>query len=813
MKLQIIVLAMLIPSISHALKIEDTDFSSILEQSSPVNPIFGLSVYLQGQQFLLNLYEYGNADHPLIKTVRNLFFKNSVNEQLRPNDFEGNIAHGLTPFLIGWLLSIVTNPPASFKKTSYESLVKNCKKNSKLSIKDNSFNEFVNVLNETYKKRVSQNHPSREKNKIRDLSRKKLFELLDQAIEAHHLGNGEIYDQTLVPLLFNTYACAKSKNKKDMYSFAIDGFISHTNQPKLHSKNVIMDESTLQKFLCEKTSKKQVENIIEPYSGTLALCSKLPKTIIYPGTAYLLYQRPILEKISLQYITDFNETPDCTEAAILHLIASILFNNNSNKFDLKTLPQKLKQSTFIKKLCTFLTKNDLNDPLFRKKWFCLLSNRPCIHYEKDGFAVAARASNIFRLTNQLLGLNTTTWSTLGKELSSDDSTITISGPSDVYEPYASTITFKKTYKNKNYYYSTIIVDYDMHAGIGESKFELASSPLQNHNLYFSKKLLEIGLSPLLFSLIAPLTPQDVQQKIFLHKKENILPLCIALSKNIPRESFWGLSRIIKDNPKIKNLINLSNINPDPNNEIDQLTTDWLLQTKAYKDEKAWDGILNSPEIFIERALLTEKFEAIHYLINDILDSRCVKSSPLGIRVLRALWNNIITEYSTINPPENYKQFKIVIPKNAAYLTYRFNQQKMDNLFYDLIKKEGNIIPRAVKLLVLEDAIHTGTLIKKLINYDLKKGETDNIFYDWNPHTLYLLLITAIQDPNEKNREACLQILLSDPQYLEATIRKGKNIVDLIKNDPFGRKARNQIEKDRAKSIRKELVANYKNYQR
>ncbi len=811
----------LLPIDSNALKIEDTNFGQILAPGANIlHPIFGLALYLRGQKILINLYQHGNPEHPLIKVIHTLFHHDMPNELLRPSASDANVTYGFGPYEVGWLLALLIFKPELFSTPGLYAN-KSMKRNVDISLEkvklDVKLATFMKHLNIAHKNRVALENPSRKKNAIRGTKIAKLLDFSQNAIKALKLGTGDAYSADFVPLLFNAFACAKSKNKRDLFNFVINGFIKHalqaTNLKLLdayltpYGKEVVINKKTQESFLKEKSSLANIKKAITPYYTTLIPNEKLPHSLIFPGTAYLTNLIPMPEKIVQLYITKYDKAPDCTEAAILHLVSSILFDNRKGIFSLEMLSPNLRNRGQVKTVFEYLTRKQPNDQDFRTTWFEFVSQRDNIDYKKDGYSIAARTKNIFNLLTQIFEIEATSWEELGTELSSEKATISFSGPSLGSNYTSGLILFKKIYPGGSVFSSTVSVNHDNHAGILDSKFEQANDNDQSMAIAFTNSLALIGLPQEISAALAPLSAEEFSIKTLPKKIKNAKQLFFVLSRDLRQESFFELMRLIDKNKEIKDLIDTQYLEPDDHIHISLQTTDWLLKSGQYKNSKYWVAITHKPRTFISQALFQNNYAAINFMLNKILTTIEITSPIKRNDILKEVWTAIVDLHKDI-----YEIFPLCKPKGEknkiAPIGYRYNGKEVNAIIQKLFKLDPIFTPCSIKHIIAKDISANTSLTRKFIHYDNSMIEKNGNFTFLNPHMLYLLIRNAITDPDRENREASLSLLMEDPAYLTKKIYRTYDLVTLTKQK--GNILclwKSSKEHARTKDIRKKLIKN------
>lgn len=801
---------LLLPSASCALKIEDADFGNILTSSASIlHPIFGLALYVRGQKMLINLYEHGNPEHPLIKIIRTLFHHDTDNEILRPSGAEASVAYGFGPYEVGWLLALIVCRPELF---SDPNLYKPETNGKKIKI-DKELDLFIRAVDQTHKKRVLTEHPNRKKGDLRGTSVKKILDFSSNTIKALQLSTTQLYDPEFVPLILNAFVCAKSRNKKDIYDFVVNGFIQHSGEQEKktdyltpHGLKIIGEKRQKEEFLNKKNPLNNIQKIVEAYFATLTIDTKLPASLLIPGTTYLFSLKPQITPICPQHITKYNNAPDCAEAALLHLVTDILFNHQSRHFDMTTLPQKLQNKQPLMFAFDLVNGGNLNDIELRTTWFEFLSKRPKVAYKQTtSHSVSARAKNIFILLNQIFSVNTTSWRDLGRALSSPQAHIVFKGPDlNSEEPLESVICFHKRYEDDSTFNSIIGISFDSHAAIGRSEFKQKAKKSQQKNALFADRLVPLGLPPAVYAAIVPLNKYEWSKKVFPKKFLDAKKLFLTLSKDLKDKSFFEFTQLTSCHPEIKTLINPTKITPGSTIRLKERNTWWLLTSKSYTNPLYWEAIVNSPKSFINQAFFYENYDAIDYVLDIVLHAMTEPGSPDEMQLLRTVWYALMSQYKNRRP-------KMDLPKAA--ITYRNRPDRLEKILKKLIRLEPTILPHNIKNIIIQDIQTYGPLAQKLVQYDNDKSSNGTIFTYLKPHLLYTVFEHAVSDPSETIRKACLNFLLKDPRYLEATVYQQHTIPSLSEQENSGIVMVHTLSDiKRAGTVRNTLIKNYKKEQ-
>lgn len=812
------VLLALSGSTSKSIKIANTDFSAILAPDANIlHPIFGLALYTRGQKMLVNLYQHGNPDHPLIKIIHTLFHHDTEDERLRPSATEANVAYGFGPYEIGWLLALIVCKPELFLDANLYNTNKKHDNKSRLDNKlNNELNNFIHTVDLTHKNRVAIEHPNRKKSDLRGTSVKKLLDFSLNAVKALEYSAYHVYDPEFVLLLFNMFAVANAKNKSDLFDFVVNGFANHATAQNKQNKNItyltpygkeLITKTALKKDFLEKTTSLQnIKKIVDVYFATMHVDGdKLPQTLLFPGTAYLLSLTDQLAPVSMLHIAKYDNAPDCTEAAILHLVTHILFNHQVGLFNETDLPKKIRTKTTVLQALKLISKNDPNNNAMRTVWFEFLANRQGVGYKQPGCSVSARAKNVFNLLKELFCVNADSWETLGQSLSSPQIRICFTGPDLKNEPKNSHITFKKIYLDGSAHETIIRINRDVHAAILDSKFIATKEKKVEENNVFTRQLLPIGLPPALYGVFVSFGNNRWRTHTIPKKNSDPKQLFLTLSKNIEKSSFFELMQLAHTHPKIKELIKLCTVIPQATVSFNKPNAAWLISSNEYKKPMYWNTITNNSKIFLEEAFFQGNYPAINYLLDTILPAITSPGSTVRKNVLKDVWGELLNEYRYA--PYKYEPIAMLAPMP---MTYRHNPEAIKKILYKLITAEPSVLPYQTKTVIAQNIRAYGRLAQIFIDYDNNLSLIGRIHSYLKPHMLYIILENAIADANKKNRQDSLDFLLGDHRYVEERIFRNLNLTAACAKRRDGFILPRPVKEiKRTKKIKKLLVSNYK----
>ncbi|MCL5437054.1 MAG: hypothetical protein M1549_04220 [Candidatus Dependentiae bacterium] len=807
-----------------AVKIEETDFSPLLgPKATCINPLFGMVLLTCGHQILLNLYQYGNPDHPLIKTIASLFHQNIADEQLQATASEANVAYGFEPYEMGWLLALIVSRPELFQNlTGYKPA------GGKKIVLEQKLDAFFRALDATHKKRVARENPSRKSSDLRGTSLKKLVLFAHHAVQAMSDQSADTtYGPDLVPIIFSAFACAKSKDKNDLFDFVMRGFIGHmleNDKVKLadvyltnYGKLALTKTKQKTEFLKTKTDNDALKKLILPHCGTIELDSTLPTSLLIPGIIYLAGLYPIPSRIDTLRIIAHNSCPDCTEAVILHLASAILFDHLHGKYRYSLLPSGIRgrsEILFTKKLLSAATPND---PKLRTAWFEFLAKRDNVTYKENSYGVRASIHNIFELIGQIFGIPKVlpdAWGMLGACLSTKNATISISAPPLQAQAPSGIIHLVKTYGDGSSYSTAVHIQHHSHAAILGSNFTQVANKNQHKHLLLLDQIAAIGLPAVVYASLQRLSDEEFAKRTLCAAKKakpaEARKLHTILSRDLTKMSFVAITKLASRSNAVRKLLRLNTLLPEPNLELSPLAADWLLTTQAYKKNVFWCGVLNSAALFVRRALYNKNYDAIHFLLDTILDERRNNTQIDGTaeNALLATWNELLNlmEGHTVTPPR-YKRGGRTLPH--ASVTYRYDPEAIAPLFKKLVLKNSLVASKYTERRLIKNIVHYQKFIRQLIEYENGKLASGSQFTLWAPHTLYLLLQEAINGSDPQHRKICRQLLREDPSYLTKKIYHNQTPLTLTGETTGGTPVwKTEGGKKRMVQLHKTFIADY-----
>lgn len=791
----------------QALKYEElAGFEKLLKKEFriPLNPLCGYGFLRWGQQILQNLYEYGKG--PLAETVRELFHHAQEDEILVPTECEGKAGFGLGPYETGWLLALVlTNPEAFQDPTPYQKEEKNKKKETTttntqsagLEAKNKPISDiekFINQVNITHKQFVQQRHPERKQNRVQGTSIKKLFalgNLASQACEKTKLG---FYNTDFLTLLFNAFACAKSKEKKDLLDFIIKGFIEHLPQNILNSSSSSLDndekepEEFFKKCIGECLTKygekvrqeqEMYQKFLKKYysSEMLKLTPKLieeesplemaqTNPLFFPGLAYMLSLSSLPDQIVGVHINKYDAS-DCTEATILHVLAAISYDKKNANFTTKHLPEKIKPTNDLNTTISFLNERNPNHPIRRTWWFEFLGGRPSIEYRQEKLEVRASNKNIFTLLNQIFGTTTTSWEEFGKTLSSATVTFEIKGPELNAPPTGNDlITIKKRFPDGVQYQYAVKVTHHQHAAIIENTTE--DSAEQRKSIV--TKLMVKGLPYALYASLLPVNNEMFSAITRPHKSQNEKQFFLILSKNLKNRSFFELYRLFYAKKELLELINMDAIKPGAELFFTDEIANWLIQQESYYTAKQFQPyIRRQATTFAAAALFYQRIDPIIDLLKKIKnDTKLSNNEENGIKVtlsesdieknIRSIWVNLLRYWC--QSPETYQLMNFLM-KNFPH-SYNEN----------------------AKVYALSEAKSHKKAIEKFVQQDIHDGIFGKKFTQEHPHMLYLLADLSLSLTSNKEVKSTMKKILKSggTRYLQVPILEEKNIFQFLSDE-------------------------------
>lgn len=125
--------------------------------------------------------------------------------------------------------------------------------------------------------------------------------------------------------------------------------------------------------------------------------------------------------------------PDCTETGILDLISNILYNPETEEYDISLIPSQLQLSSDLINFVKNTTPQMINNLEIRQNWFDLISGHtgkdqwPQLDYvsgtDPKDYELNATLDNILKILNYLFGTSAKNMETLGTLISTDKNSI------------------------------------------------------------------------------------------------------------------------------------------------------------------------------------------------------------------------------------------------------------------------------------------------------------------------------------------------------------------------------------------------------
>jgi len=781
-------------------KYEETrGFERVLERPWwTVHPLYGF-IILRYSALLDNLFTYGDPKDPLIQVVQTLFHRDGENGTLHPSTSASNVACGLGPIEAGWLFAEALTKPDAFKNpTPYQlkrSNAKLSKDNALLLEKDidDSILTLIEQIDKAHKEKIKQF--AKEKKSVQGASIKKIFTLGNALAEARK-AELLLKWRPKIGLILNSFVCATSNNRKDLTSFIINGLAPHAPSLKIlssYGKTLTTSKEALDKFLLKKYT---LSNLLEINNHPLSCYTYLNNNLRasrFKYLALLLMRGHTLEPIFYMTLHDKGHA-DCAEAGILHLIVTILFDQDSGLLSVKNLPEQIQKRQIIKDFISIFNASSFNDSFVRHWWFDALSHHKGIEYQKNNCSVRASVENVFAVLNIFFGTEAKNWQELGNALSTkttifsflhtqiispkksdndaideneaqgiDDhfmgprllyaDQIELSIQSDQLETPRATTLYVKRHANDH-----------RHVEIVNERIELDT---KKTNLII--QAITSAKTPA--SIFTPLT-NWTHNEFSVFAIPQLAPkreLATILGRPLASYSFFELVRFMEYNKLKKeelSFIKKDLIKPSAQMQISQSIVKWIAQDETrYKNTLYLPILKKHANLFIQSAFLNRKFEpvqkkALSYALQMFFD----KSSNLFLeQAIRSLFSQSISTTLANKVPSLIMQHLERYPYNWC---------------------------REAKLAALINIQNHTEVVSLFIKKDATQKSMS--FSKDNPSMLYLLLQEAIDGTKEVDRKGAKLILLAHKDYLKNPALGEKTVIQLASQiDSFKKQSRQE----------------------
>ncbi|HBY05785.1 TPA: hypothetical protein DEG75_02455 [Candidatus Dependentiae bacterium] len=415
------------------------------------NPLLGMG-FLNRQDLLFNLIVLGKGEgdfikktasgHPLVSLAKILFFRPPTQNIHVAFKAAGWVAKTFTCEELGWLCALLAQSESVDEEelhSAIEAFGARGKNFSELSTKYEDANKKKNknlkMLANLKKQLEEVDLTPLEKTwfdfvvgvraHAKDFSYDRFAYVMKLLVTASQQARDnqnkvQIYDVNIPFYLLSAVAVAKAQSKLDLLSF-VEGFAKHFDSvlatvlsPQgLAVVNNVKDAR--QVFLSEKYSKDDNDALYG-------------KTFINPTDADLLYG--ILNMREKPRTVTFEGGGDCTEAGVLYLADTYLFNSDLEAYDFSILSPSIKDKQEVKDFAKKFI-DGLNNSDGREWWYYQFSDK-AHQKNKSNFVYVqtdkqcelnALPENIYKALALFFGVTATNFKELGEKLSHGDLTV------------------------------------------------------------------------------------------------------------------------------------------------------------------------------------------------------------------------------------------------------------------------------------------------------------------------------------------------------------------------------------------------------
>ncbi len=384
-----------------------------------LHPMVGRHIY---QTLIENLYFLGHDHHPLVRTVKKMFYTHTPLERPRPTciGFYGN----QTSYEFGWLAAL------SQRKDLKDliKLAKKCLKTSTYLKNADPLLKYAQHCNHTQNTEVNPGKGVAFRTTVSEvIAQLSDFMLITKkATPIFHPGKNkktillELYSPEMPLLIINALATAKAYTKKDILEF-IRGFIEHCTEEQKAWFNIktfnnkTINASTFKNYTYSTKDYEALkkDSFKEPSKWDLFyLYSHKSKPI-----RMLSIQKGILIKHSIF---------DCCETGVLRILQLLLATGHHTIYSLNRLPTTLRNYPLIQAFVSRFQDRDINDPILRTQQFLVFANHKdtlLYHTPEYEYGLEASETSILKALNFMLGTAANTFEELGKLLSWDEQTV------------------------------------------------------------------------------------------------------------------------------------------------------------------------------------------------------------------------------------------------------------------------------------------------------------------------------------------------------------------------------------------------------
>jgi len=773
-------------STTLSVKYEQTrGFERVLERSWwMIHPLYGF-IILRYSALLDNLFNYGDPKDPLIQVVQTLFHRDGEDGALHPSTTASNVACGLGPIEAGWLFAEALTKPDAFKNpTPYQlkrSKAKLSKDNALLLEKeiDSSILTLIEQIDKTHKGKIKEF--SKEKKSVQGASIKKIFMLGDALAEARK-AELLLKWRPKIGLILNSFVCATSNSRKDLASFIINGFASHGPSLQIlapYGKKLAASEQALDKFLLKKYT---LSNLLETNNNLPFRYQPLNDELRarrFKNLALLLMRGHTQEPIFHMTLHDKGHA-DCAEAGILHLIVTILFDQESGILSAAHLPEKLQKRQVIKDFISIFNASSFNDSIVRHWWFDQLSHQKGIEYHKNNCSVRASVENIFAILNLFFGTEAKNWQELGSALSTKTTNFSFLH-TQIISPKQSNddaIDENETPDfTDRFMYPRLLYADQIELSIQSDSLEVPRATTlyvkryanDSRHVEIVNERLELDAKKtnlILQAITTAKTPESIYTPLanWTHNEFSVFAipqaapkreLATILGRPLATYSFFELVRFMEYNKLKKEelgFIKKELIKPSAQMPISQAIVKWLSQDETrYKNTTYHPMLKKHANLFVQSTFLNRKLEpnqkkALSYALQTFFDK---SNNTILEQAIRTLFSQSISTILADKVPS-------IIMEHLEHYPYNWC--------------------REAKLATLNNIQNHTQVVSLFIKKDATQKSIS--FSKDNPSMLYLLLQEAIDGTKEVDRKGARLILLAHKDYLKNPALGGKTVIQI-----------------------------------
>jgi hypothetical protein len=390
-------------------------YSKLTEQAKPVSPAFGAAKYESGT--LKTMYSV-ESDAPAIKLVKKLFYQRESGEPIKPTVLKSNPAYSLNPSILGLVMGALeahqlADPTVrKYIIEQWKAEHKNVTNGDKISMK--SINDLLTIIEMEYKT---------DKNNACSILLGFLYAKANPDSNhdmLHYLESLNHY----IPVFaenkaIEPYAAKPSKESKETTSASLlDKFKAMAQSLKDYfykPEHYVALQTTLRS---KTSSTEAIEYAKERFEESIgAIIKASQESSLYPPQVVMTRYEYQGKKARV----------NCVEAAIQDLFNILLYNSQSQSFDLSLLPAKVYPDNVL--IQFYILQKDIssiNSHAVGQAFMNMVSNVPGVIYSQDNYELKAVEAehNLVTLANHLLGIQVTDLQGLGGALSDERRTVT-----------------------------------------------------------------------------------------------------------------------------------------------------------------------------------------------------------------------------------------------------------------------------------------------------------------------------------------------------------------------------------------------------